>query len=202
MVRTQIEERGVTDPRVLRAMCEVPRASFVPANLRSEAYADHPVPIGFGQTISQPYIVAYMLEALRLKSTDRVLEIGTGCGYQTALLAKLVRFVYTIEIIPALSVGAESALEQQGLHNVRYRVGDGSLGWPEESPFDAIIVTAAPAEIPQPLIEQLGEGGRLIVPVGTPGSQRLVLLEKDGKKLCRHNLVLVRFVPLTHSAHG
>ncbi len=199
MVRNQIEKRGVTDPRILRAMCEIPRAGFVPEELRAEAYADHPVPIGFGQTISQPYIVAYMLEALRLKSTDRVLEIGTGCGYQTALLAKLVRFVYTIEIIPALSVGAESALERQGLHNVRYRVGDGSLGWSEESPFDAIIVTAAPAEIPQPLIEQLGEEGRLIVPVGTAGSQHLVLLERDGGKLRCHNLVPVRFVPLTHS---
>jgi protein-L-isoaspartate(D-aspartate) O-methyltransferase len=198
MVKIQIIGRGITDARVIQAMLEVRRASFVSEELRKEAYSDHPVPIGFGQTISQPYIVAYMLEALRLDASDRVLEIGTGCGYQTALLAKLVRCVYTIEIIPDLSVVAESTLERLGLHNIRYRVGDGSLGWLEEAPFDAIVVTAAPAEIPPPLVDQLGDNGRLIVPVGNSGSQHLVLLEKPRGKLTRQLLVPVRFVPLTH----
>jgi protein-L-isoaspartate(D-aspartate) O-methyltransferase len=198
MVRTQIEERGIADPQILRVMCQIPRTAFVPEDLRKDAYADHPVPIGFGQTISQPYIVAYMLEALRLSPNDRVLEIGTGCGYQTALLAKLVCRVYSIEIIPALSVSAESTLVRLGLHNVRYRVGDGSLGWPEESPFDAIVVTAAPPEVPPPLLEQLGNKGRLIVPVGNSGSQHLVLIERHQEQLYRQKLVPVRFVPLTH----
>jgi protein-L-isoaspartate(D-aspartate) O-methyltransferase len=198
MVRSQIAGRGITDPRILQVMSEVPRTGFVPEDLRREAYADHPVPIGFGQTISQPYIVAYMLEALALQPSDRVLEVGTGCGYQTALLAKLVRLVYTVEIIPALSVHAEALLSRLGLHNVHYRVGDGSLGWPEESPFQAIVVTAAPEDIPNALVEQLSEGGRLILPVGSTGSQRLVRLERRESMVYRRNLVPVRFVPLVH----
>ena len=196
MVEDQIEARGVSDRRVLQAMREVPRQEFVPEGVRREAFEDHPLPIGCGQTISQPYIVGYMLEQLRLSSSDRVLEIGTGCGYQTALLARLTCRVFTIEIIPTLANRAQATLTRLGFTNIAYRIGDGALGWPEESPFDAIIVTAAPTYVPKPLVNQLEEGGRLILPVGELKSQQLILLEKVHGLINRKTLVPVRFVPL------
>ncbi|MGA8655242.1 MAG: protein-L-isoaspartate(D-aspartate) O-methyltransferase [Chthoniobacterales bacterium] len=197
MVEDQIESRGLSDGRVLQAMREVPRQEFVPESVRQEAFEDHPLPIGCGQTISQPYIVAYMLEYSRLRQTDRVLEVGTGCGYQTALLAKLVYRVFTIEIIPTLANRARATLTRLGFGNIKYKTGDGALGWPEEAPFDAIIVTAAPTYIPKPLVDQLKEGGRLILPVGELKSQQLILLEKIHGVINRKILVPVRFVPLT-----
>lgn len=197
MVEDQIESRGLSDGRVLQAMREVPRQEFVPESVRQEAFEDHPLPIGCGQTISQPYIVAYMLEYSRLRQTDRVLEVGTGCGYQTALLAKLVYRVFTIEIIPTLANRARATLTRLGFGNIKYKTGDGAFGWPEEAPFDAIIVTAAPTYIPKPLVDQLKEGGRLILPVGELKSQQLILLEKIHGVINRKILVPVRFVPLT-----
>jgi protein-L-isoaspartate(D-aspartate) O-methyltransferase len=196
MVEDQIEARGLSDRRVLQAMREVPRQEFVPENLRQEAFEDHPLPIGCGQTISQPYIVAYMLEHSRPGPNDRVLEIGTGCGYQTALLARLASRVFTIEIIPTLAQRARATLTRLGFNNINYRIGDGALGWPEESPFDAILVTAAPTYVPKPLVDQLKEGGRLILPVGELKSQQLILLEKFHGLINRKILVPVRFVPL------
>ncbi len=199
MVRHQIEKRGVKDKRVLEAMRKVPRHEFIPGKYRSKAYSDHPVPIGRRQTISQPYIVAYMTEALALKGTERVLEIGTGSGYQAAVLAELVSEVYSIEIICELEANARKTLERLGYKNVKTTCADGYKGWPEYAPFDAIIITAAPDEIPPPLLEQLKVGGRLIAPVGTY-FQELVICTRTEKGIKRERLLPVRFVPMTGKA--
>nr|MBP7323249.1 protein-L-isoaspartate(D-aspartate) O-methyltransferase [Deltaproteobacteria bacterium] len=197
MVRSQIADRGVKDPRVLAAMKQVPRHLFVPEALRSLAYTDNALPLAEGQTISQPYIVAVMSEALALKPDDRVLEIGTGSGYQAAVLAQLTKEVYTIEIIEPLAKQATESLRMLGYKNVYVRLGDGYQGWPEKAPFDAIIVTAAPPEIPRALVQQLKEGGRLIVPVGDAGSvQKLIKAVKHGTTVRTEELMPVRFVPM------
>lgn len=196
MVDSQIRARGVRDSRVLAALEKVPRHRFVPSGDESTAYGDHPLAIGQGQTISQPYIVAYMSEALALDPNERVLEVGTGSGYQAAVLGELVREVYTVEIVPELARGAASVLRELGYSNVHVREGDGYAGWPEHAPFDAVIVTAAPDHIPQPLVEQLVIGGRLVVPVGTDDQQLLVLTRTlDGMR--EESRLPVRFVPLT-----
>jgi protein-L-isoaspartate(D-aspartate) O-methyltransferase len=197
MVSQQIAARGVSDPAVLQAMGSVPRHLFVPENQKESAYRDHPLPIGKGQTISQPYIVAYMTEALQLTPTDRVLEIGTGSGYQAAVLAELVREVYTMEIVPELGEKARETLSALGYTNVFVKIGDGYKGWPEKAPFDGIMVTCAPEDIPQPLIDQLREGGRMVIPVGnTYGVQKLVRGVKKNKELITEDLLPVRFVPM------
>jgi protein-L-isoaspartate(D-aspartate) O-methyltransferase len=199
MTDSQIRARGVRDPLVLAAVNKVPRHLFVPDGLRSSAYADEPLPIGRGQTISQPYIVAYMTEALGLTGGERVLEVGTGSGYQTAVLAEIAREVWTVEIVESLSLQARSVLDGLGYANIRYRVGDGSEGWPESGPFDAIMVTAAAAKIPESLEGQLGLGGRMIVPVGTY-IQELILVRREEKGLTRERLLAVRFVPLVKAS--
>jgi protein-L-isoaspartate(D-aspartate) O-methyltransferase len=196
MVEDQIERRGVKEERVLNAMREVPRHEFVPDHLKKYAYADEPLPIGEDQTISQPYIVAYMTEYLRLEEKDKVLEIGTGSGYQAAVLAEIVDTVYTIEIVDVLAKSAEMTLERLGYDNVLVKRGDGYAGWPEYSPFDAIIITAAPTKIPEPLMEQLKIGGFMILPLGDY-SQELVLIEKNIKGFEQKTLLPVRFVPMT-----
>ena len=195
MVERQLAGRDIVDQKILGVMRRVPRHLFVPERYREYAYADQPLPIGERQTISQPYIVAYMTQALELERDDRVLEIGTGSGYQAAVLAELVAEVYSIEIIPALGERARGLLEELGYENVRVRVGDGYLGWPEAA-FDAIVVTAAPDHIPEPLVEQLAEGGVLVVPVGE-SNQELVRLSKRGGGNIVESLLAVRFVPLT-----
>lgn len=198
MVEETIVARGVKNPDVLRAMRTVPRHLFVPERYRDQAYEDHPLPIGYGQTISQPYIVAWMTELLDLKPGDKVLEIGTGSGYQAAVLAELGYVeVYSIEIIPELAQQAKERLQRLG-YQVHTRQGDGYYGWPEAAPFDAIIVTAAPDHLPQPLVEQLKDGGRLVIPIGPPGGyQTLWKFVKEGGKLKAYNLGGVAFVPLT-----
>ena len=196
MVETQIKSRGVKDTLVLKAMMDVERHCYVPKKLWSAAYFDEPLPIGHDQTISQPYIVAYMTEALGLKGSEKVLEIGTGSGYQAAVLAEIAAEVYTIEIVEPLGKQAKATLKAEGYDNVYCRVGDGYKGWPEAAPFDAVIVTAAPPHIPQPLIDQLKEGGRMIVPVGT-WYQELVLITKKKGKVEKTRLIPVRFVPMT-----
>jgi protein-L-isoaspartate(D-aspartate) O-methyltransferase len=198
MVRDQIAAREVRDEAVLAAMRRVPRHRFVPAHLSRMAYQDTPLPIGHGQTISQPFIVAFMTEAAAVKPGAKVLEIGTGSGYQAAVLAEMRAQVFTIEIIPPLAERSGALLKELGYENVRVRTGDGYKGWPEEAPFDAIIVTAAPDEIPQPLLDQLAEGGRLVIPVGPEGRiQHLTLVRKINGKLDRRTLMPVRFVPFT-----
>ena len=198
MVEYQIRRRGVTDQEVLEAMEQVPRHEFVPDNLKSQAYADHPLPIGYGQTISQPYIVALMTELLELKNTDRVLEIGTGSGYQAAILAQIVAEVYTVEIIEPLAIEARERLKRLGYTNVHVLHGDGYYGWEEHAPYDAIIVTCAPDHIPQPLVQQLKDGGRLVIPVGPPGGyQTLWQVTKVGHEIKKRNVTGVLFVPLT-----
>ena len=199
MVREQIERRGVKDPRVLEAMRRVPREAFVPEAVRAEAYRDGPVPIGGGQTISQPYVVAYMSEAARIAPDDKVLEIGTGSGYQAAILAALGARVFSIEIRPELAERARRTLLETGYGRVRVMAGDGYRGWPEEAPFDAILVTAAPDAVPEPLLAQLKPGGRLVVPVGA-GTQELVRVTKTASGFDREKLMLVRFVPMTGEA--
>ena len=196
MVETQIAARGIRDPRVLAAMRKVPRHLFVDEALKDQAYGDYPLPIGEGQTISQPYIVALMTEALELKGPEKVLEVGTGSGYQAAILAELARWVYSIERYPSLAYQAKRTLERLGYNNVIIRVGDGTKGWPEAAPFDAIIVTAAGPKIPEPLLEQLKDGGRLVMPVGDEWSQYLIKVTKKGDKLYKENLGAVRFVKL------
>ena len=196
MVEYQIMSRGVKDSLVLSAMRTVKRHRYVPDNLRPSAYNDEPLPIGHGQTISQPYIVAYMTEALELKGGEKVLEIGTGSGYQAAVLAEIAGEVFTIEIVRPLAEQAKDILSAEGYRNVYSRTGDGYQGWPDKAPFDAIIITAAPPRIPEPLIEQLREGGRLIAPVGT-WFQDLVLLTKKNGEIDRRRLIPVRFVPMT-----
>jgi len=197
MVTHQIIARGVADPGVIKAMRKVKRHLFVPKRYQAYSYDDHPLPIGEGQTISQPYIVAFMTEALGLSPRDRVLEIGTGSGYQAAILAELVDKVYTIEIVKVLAKRATQTLEKQGYKNITVKEGDGYKGWPEKAPFDAIIVTCAPENIPGPLVQQLKEGGRMIIPVGKAGSiQRLVKLTKKDGKIRKQQEMLVRFVPM------
>ncbi len=197
LVEETMRRRGIKDERVLKAMETVPRHEFVPETYRSQAYGDHPLPIGYGQTISQPYIVALMTELLELEDGDKVLEIGTGSGYQAAVLAELVGEVWTIEIIPELAEQAAERLQRLGYDAVHVRTADGYFGWPEEAPFDAIIVTAAPDHIPQPLLQQLTDDGRLVIPVGPPGGyQTLWQLVKEGENVKAVNIGGVRFVPL------
>ena len=183
MVETQLMRRGISDPRVLAAMGKAPRHRFIPAVLWDQAYGDYPLPIGEDQTISQPYIVALMTEILEVKDTDRILEIGTGSGYQAAILAELAAQVYTIDRIAPLSNLAQKVLEELGYKNIHVRVGDGTLGWPEETPFDGIMVTAGAPEIPRPLTEQLALGGRLVIPVGDQYSQTLTCVRKTQEGL-------------------
>lgn len=201
MVRRHMAARGVRDRTVLEAMETVPRHLFVPENLRSEAYADHPLPIGEGQTISQPYVVALMTEALALEGKERVLEIGTGSGYQAAVLAEIVSEVYSMEIIPLLADRARATLKRTGYDAVQVKTGDGYEGWPEKSPFDAIIVTAAANHIPPPLLDQLAQGGRLILPLGrTAHVQVLTLVTKGKDGLVVDQMGGVRFVPMVGDA--
>jgi len=197
MVQRQLRGRGISDQRVLRAMRTVPREKFVPKELRNSAYDDRPLPIGYGQTISQPFIVALMTEQLQLKPSQRVLEIGTGSGYQAAVLSALVAEVYTIEIVRPLAERSEAVLRELGYKNVQVKAGDGYKGWPEHAPFDAIIVTAAPDHVPRPLVEQLKEGGRMVIPVGKNSSQELYLLEKREGQVRQTAVIPVKFVPLT-----
>ena len=201
MVDQQLKPRGIRDDRVLAAMAKVPREEFVAENVRGRSYADSALPIGHDQTISQPYIVAFMTEQLRPKPTDRVLEVGTGSGYQAAVLAELVKDVYTIDIVEPLAKGASARLARLGYNNVHVKVGDGYQGWSEVAPFDAIIVTCAPDKIPQPLTQQLKDGGRMIVPVGTTMmDQQLYLLEKKNGELAQTAILPVRFVPMVGEA--
>ncbi len=197
MVREQLAARDITDARVLALMQAVPRHEFVPENLRAQAYADHPLPIGYGQTISQPYIVAFMTERIEPQPTDRVLEIGTGSGYQAAVLSGLVAEVYSIEIVEPLAQRAAADLRRLGYTNVNVRAGDGYQGWPEAAPFDAVIVTCAPEKVPQPLVEQLKDGGRMIIPVGPIWNQELILFRKQAGRLEKRAVLPVRFVPMT-----
>ena len=192
--------RGITNERVLEAMRQVPRHEFVPEEMRPFAYDDRPLPIGHGQTISQPYIVAFMTESLDPKPNHRVLEVGTGSGYQAAVLARLVKDVYSIEIVAPFAQTARATLERLRIKNVHVRAGDGYKGWPEAAPFDSIIVTCAPDHVPQPLIDQLKDGGSLIIPVGPREVQELYLLEKSGGQMQRRAVLPVRFVPMTGEA--
>ena len=198
MVETQLESRDIQSERVLEAMKKVPRHLFMPASVRQYAYVDRPVPIGKGQTISQPYIVGLMTQTVDPKPGDRALEVGTGSGYQAAVLGELVQEVYTIEIIPDLAERAEKVLAESGYDNVEVRQGDGYQGWPAKAPFDIILITAAPEEIPQPLIDQLAEGGRLVVPVGPQGEiQTLTLVTREKGEVKKSYITDVRFVPMT-----
>lgn len=198
MVQRQIAARGITDRAVLAAMRKVPRHEFVPESLRPRAYDDRPLPIGEGQTISQPYIVALMTEVLRLKPGEKVLEVGTGSGYQAAVLAEVIDEVYTIEILEGLGRRAQETLKRLGYSQVEVKIGDGYLGWEEHAPYDAIIVTCAPEHIPKPLVDQLAEGGRMIIPVGPQGyTQTLTLVEKKDDQVRRREIIPVLFVPMT-----
>lgn len=200
MVVEQIRARGVTAPAVLTAMELVPRHLFVPGSERPQAYEDHPLPIGAGQTISQPYIVALMTSLLELEPDDRVLEVGTGSGYQAAVLARLAKEVYSIEIVPSLAKRARQTLEGLGYKNIHVRIGDGYQGWPDRGPFDAIIVTAAPPRIPEPLIRQLKTGGKMVIPVGNTYQDLQVLTKRADGGFDRSNVLPVRFVPMTGEA--
>ncbi len=196
MVKSQIQARGITNKAILNAFRTVPRHQFVLPEHIGFAYKDYPLPIEEGQTISQPFIVAFMTDALDLKHTDRVLEVGTGSGYQAAILAQICDSVYTIEIFETLTKSANAIFEKLGYNNIYCKVGDGYEGWPEKAPFDAIIVTCAPTHVPKPLQEQLAEGGRLIIPVGEGQVQHLVLLQKKNGKIKQKNILPVRFVPM------
>lgn len=200
MVRDQIQARGVDDKRVIEAMLKVERHLFVPENMKRFAYDDTPLPIGYDQTISQPYIVAYMTEQLRLKPDDRVLEIGTGSGYQATVLAELVKEVYTIEIVKPLAREAKERLKELGYKNVFVKYGDGYKGWPDKAPFDAVIITAAPKEIPEELVGQMETGGRMIVPVGAL-FQELYLITKQRSGYVTKELIPVRFVPMVRGSN-
>jgi len=195
MVSSQLAVRGIKDPIILDAMKKVPRHLFVPEDLLSRAYSDEPLPIGEGQTISQPYIVGYMTEVLALQGGERVLEIGTGSGYQTAILAEIAQKVFTVELIEALSHRAQEILKKLKYTNILYKIGDGTYGWDEQAPFDAIIVTAAPDKVPRSLEEQLKIGGKMIIPVGS-AFQELVFITRGKKRFKRKKLLPVRFVPL------
>ena len=199
MVKAQLLTRGISERDVIRAMREVPRHEFVPIEDATEAYDDHPLPIGFGQTISQPYIVAYMTEALGLNGDERVLEIGTGSGYQAAVLANLGVNVFTIEIVEELAQRARHTFDRLGIPHITCRAGDGYQGWPEEAPFDAIILTAAPEHIPQPLLDQLAPGGRMILPLGKT-LQKLIIFTNTPAGIQRKELLPVAFVPMTGEA--
>ena len=200
MVEQQLKPRGINDVRVLAAMAKVPREEFIPVDARAGAYEDGPLPIGYDQTISQPYVVAFMTEQLRPKQGDRVLEIGSGSGYQAAILAELMAEVYTMEIVGPLAKTAEATLQRLGYQNVHIKVGDGYKGWPEEAPFDAIIVTCAPENVPQPIVDQLKDGGRMVIPVGERFAQQLYLLEKKNGQLKESATLPVRFVPMLREA--
>ncbi|HMA86647.1 MAG TPA: protein-L-isoaspartate(D-aspartate) O-methyltransferase [Desulfosalsimonadaceae bacterium] len=196
MVRKQLRQRGISDEQLLKAFREVKRHLFVPDNYQDLAYSDQPLPIGYDQTISQPYIVAFMTEALDLKETDRVLEVGTGSGYQAAILAEICRAVYTIEIIPSLGETARQLLNDLDYTNVHVKIGDGYEGWAAHAPYDAIIVTCSPTHVPKPLKEQLTDGGRMIIPVGKKYAQELVRLRKKEGELVEESVLPVRFVPM------
>ncbi|HZW35911.1 MAG TPA: protein-L-isoaspartate(D-aspartate) O-methyltransferase [Candidatus Deferrimicrobiaceae bacterium] len=196
MVADQIRSRGIRDERILAAMAEIPRHRFLPSHLADRAYEDGPLPIGEGQTISQPYIVAQMTDALRLNGQEKVLEIGTGSGYQTAILCRLAREVVTVERVVGLCFGAKELLGELGVENVRFRVGDGTMGVPEEAPFDRIIVTAAAPDVPPPLFEQLADGGIMVIPLGGRWEQELVRVRKEWGKAKKDFLGGCRFVPL------
>ena len=198
MVEYQIEARGIDDKKVIDTFLRVERHRFVPDRYIPNAYEDRPLPIGEGQTISQPYIVAFMTHVLSLSRTDKVLEIGTGSGYQAAVLGELCDNVFTIEVIPSLGRKAEGLLKELGYENVRVKIGDGYEGWEEYAPYDAIIVTCAPTHVPEPLKEQLKEGGRMIIPVGEANNQELVLLRKIGDRLKKEKVLPVRFVPMVN----
>ena len=199
MVRSQIERRDISDRSVLEALANVPRHEFVPESLRRVAYRDRPLPIGHAQTISQPYIVAYMTEALKLKPGEKVLEVGTGSGYQAAVLSELTPHVFSIEIVRALGTVASACLKRLGYKTIRCKVADGYFGWKKHAPFDAIIVTCAAGSVPPPLVRQLKVGGRMCIPVGPPGRlQRLILVTKNAEGRVRtRSLLSVAFVPLT-----
>jgi protein-L-isoaspartate(D-aspartate) O-methyltransferase len=201
MVRSQIEARGVSDPRVLSAMREIPRHMFVMKSLRNRAYEDGPLPIGHGQTISQPYMVAIMTQLLELKGSEKVLELGTGSGYQAAVLARLAKFVYTIERISELSELAASTTASIGISNVNFIVADGTGGWPEQAPYDGIVVTAGAPGVPDPLFDQLAEGGRLVIPIGDRFSQTLQVVEKTRGRRIVKKYFDCRFVDLI-GKHG
>ncbi len=196
MVVTQLEERDITDPKVLQAMRTVPRHRFVDRSLWPQAYDDRPLPIGQGQTISQPYMVALMTQYLGLSRDERVLEIGTGSGYQAAIVAEIVREVFTIERNPELSQKAQSLLEELGYRNIRFKIGDGTLGWDQFSPYDRILVTAGAPDIPTSLLEQLSDPGKMVIPVGGAYYQDLMLIEKEGKKVRKRHVCGCTFVPL------
>jgi protein-L-isoaspartate(D-aspartate) O-methyltransferase len=197
MVEKQIVARGIEDERVIKAMLTVPREEFIPEQYRHYAYYDSPVPIGDGQTISQPYMVALMTEELNLSTADRVLEVGTGSGYQAAVLAEIAREVYTVEIIEPLGMEAESRLKRLGYTNIKVKIGDGYEGWEEYAPYDRVIVTCAPTEIPRPLIDQMKEGGIMVIPVGTTGFQYLYRVKKYMGEAQMEEVIPVSFVPLT-----
>jgi protein-L-isoaspartate(D-aspartate) O-methyltransferase len=199
MVDDQVADRGVRDRDVLAAMRKVPRHRFVPPELASRAYDDTPLPIGHGQTISQPYIVGYMSELLDVEPNHRVLEIGTGSGYQAAVLGELAGAVYTIEIVPELAASASATLKSLNYTNVHVRAGDGYAGWPEHAPFDRILVTAAPEQVPAPLVEQLAAGGRLVAPVGRQNAQWITVIEKTPTGVVERRTIPVRFVPFVRS---
>jgi protein-L-isoaspartate(D-aspartate) O-methyltransferase len=199
MVAEQLEARGINDQRVLGAMNAVARHRFVPSRFSDESYQDRPLPIGHGQTISQPYMVAYMTEVLGLTKSDRVLEVGTGSGYQAAVLSRLAGEVYTVEIVESLGIEARERLEDLGYDNIFVRLGDGYEGWPEAAPFDAIIVTCAPSHVPEPLKDQLREGGRMVIPVGRRYAQELVYLIKRDGELVQEKVFPVLFVPMVDS---
>jgi len=200
MVEEQMAARGISDPATLEAMRAVPRHEFLPLRLRGEAYGDYPLPIGYGQTISQPYIVAFMTEAIRPRPGEKILEVGAGSGYQAAVLAQMGADVYTVEIVEPLAEMAAQTLERLGYKNAHVRHGDGYRGWPEHAPFDAIIVTCAPDKIPPDLVTQLKDGGRMIIPVGGGMEQELVLLRKNGEPIEKQSVLPVRFVPMTGEA--
>ena len=198
MVEYQIEDRGVKDKNVIQVMNNTPRHLFVPQEFIYESYNDHPLPIGEDQTISQPYIVALMTELLQLEHSDNVLEIGTGSGYQLAVLSQLIDFCYSIEIKESLATNARKKLNSLGYNNVKIKFGDGYQGWKEYAPFDKIIITAAPKEIPPELIKQLKDGGLMVLPVGESYNQQLIVIEKNGDELKKENIIPVRFVPMIH----
>ena len=201
MVHEQLELRGISDPRLLEAFRRVPRHLFVPPEQQAQAYEDHPIPIGAGQTISQPYMVALMVQLLKLQGHERILEVGTGSGYQLAILAELALEVYSVERLPELAAGALRRLEPLGFLNVHISPGNGSLGWPEHAPYDGIVVAAGSPGIPQPLVDQLADGGRLVIPVGSPQAQTLTLAEKRSGQVRLTALTSCVFVPLV-GEHG